>query len=83
MEGGCCRPWRMTRNVSQGYEGCTCMWGLVGYNTRGETSPLAATTYVLCVSVQIMMNEEQWDRQRNKNVIFNMLSLTLRVRRET
>jgi len=55
--------------------GCTCMWGLVGYNKRREASPLAARTCVLCVWVQIMMNEEQWDRQRNKNVIFNMLSL--------
>lgn len=51
------------------------MWGLVGYSTRRETSPLAARMYVLSVSVQIMMNEEQWDRRRNKNVIFNMLSL--------
>jgi len=58
------------------------MWGLVGYSTRRETSPLAARTYVLSVSVQIMMNEEQWDRRRNKNLIFNMLSLTLGTRRK-
>jgi hypothetical protein len=58
------------------------MWGLVGYSTRRETSPLAARMYVLSVSVQIMMNEGQWDRRTNKNVIFNMLSLTLGARRK-
>lgn len=45
-------------------------------------STLAARMYVLSVSVQIMMNEGQWDRRTNKNVIFNMLSLTLGARRK-